>query len=65
VASCFSFLVFGHVTCFVYIYMPFRLLVLSSLASCGELNLLAPWWSPLPVACTGVADNQEGKRQFY
>jgi hypothetical protein len=26
---------------------------------CDELNLLAPWWSPLPVACTGVMDNQE------
>jgi hypothetical protein len=26
---------------------------------CDELNLLAPWWSPLPVVYTGVMDNQE------
>jgi hypothetical protein len=29
-------------------------------AECDELNLLASWWSPLPIVCTGVIRRARG-----
>jgi hypothetical protein len=52
------------------LYRPIALLntigkALESILACDEPSLLALWRLSLPVAGTGVADNQRSKRWFY